>query len=426
MPESGVLTETLQERIASVGSMDIVAGIPSYNNSATIAHLAEAVQNGFRAHFGSARCLIVNADGGSTDGTPARLLEACAGQGLLQLPYPVYPAKELSAARRGIPGKSGALRTIFHAARLLEARGCAIFEPDVLSIAPDWVEALLRPVLDHQYDLVAPDYVRHKFDGTINKSVVYPLIRALYGKRIYQPIGGDFGFSNKLVAHYLAQDVWNKEVAPFGVEIWLTAQAVCGRFRTCQAKLGPKVREPADAGMDLSAILAQVLGPLFLEMERDVSFWQKVRGSEAVPVFGAAQVPAGDGASVDVQKMIDSFRLGYQNLAEVWGLVLTPATLLELKRIARADANHFVMPDETWVRAVYDCALGHRQRVINRDHLLRAMTPLYLGWVASFVMEMREADLAEVERRLERLCLTFESSKPYLISRWRWPERFNP
>jgi len=84
------------------------------------------------------------------------------------------------------------------------------------------------------------------------------------------------------------------------------------------------------------------------------------------------------------------------------------------------------MPDELWARSVYDFALGHRLRTINRDHLLRAMTPLYLGWVVSYALEMQNATVKAAEQRIERLCQAFETAKPYLVSRWRWPDRFNP
>ena len=57
-------------------------------------------------------------------------------------------------------------------------------------------------------------------------------------------------------------------------------------------------------------------------------------------------------------------------------------------------------------------------RTVAREHLLRALTPLYLGWVASFVLEVQPAGAPEVEERLERLCLTYEAHKPYLIARW--------
>jgi hypothetical protein len=100
--------------------------------------------------------------------------------------------------------------------------------------------------------------------------------------------------------------------------------------------------------------------------------------------------------------------------------------MLELRRLARLASDQFAMPDELWVRMVYDFALAHRLRTINRDHLIRSMTPLYLGWVASHAREVANADAATIEKRLDRLALAYEAGKSYLVSRWRWPDRFNP
>jgi hypothetical protein len=129
---------------------------------------------------------------------------------------------------------------------------------------------------------------------------------------------------------------------------------------------------------------------------------------------------------VDVADMIRSCQLGCRNLHEVWGAVLPPATLLELTRLGRAAPEQFRLPDDLWARIVYDFALGHRLRVMNRDHLLRSLTPLYLGWAASFVREAQHTGLAEIEQRIERLCVAYEGQKPYVLPRWRWPDRFNP
>ena len=84
------------------------------------------------------------------------------------------------------------------------------------------------------------------------------------------------------------------------------------------------------------------------------------------------------------------------------------------------------MPDELWVSIIYDFALAYRLRTISRDHLLRSLTPLYLGWVVSYALEMESAGPEEVEARLERLSKAYETGKSYLVSRWRWPDRFNP
>ncbi len=103
----------------------------------------------------------------------------------------------------GVGGKGAALRTIFEIAAALDVQALVVVDSDLRSIVPEWIELLAGPILKGGYDFVAPLYVRHKFDGTITNTVTYPLTRALYGYRIRQPIGGDFGVSGDLVRHYL-------------------------------------------------------------------------------------------------------------------------------------------------------------------------------------------------------------------------------
>jgi hypothetical protein len=178
--------------------------------------------------------------------------------------------------------------------------------------------------------------------------------------------------------------------------------------------------------MNLSSLLTEILGAVFQELERQAAFWQSARGSRPVPAFGVPEALSEDTAAVDVRRMIESFQLGIQNLQDVWGLVLPPTSLLELRKLARMPPDQFRMPDELWARIVYDFALGHRLRTISRDHLLRSITPLYLGWIASYALEMETARPAEVESRIERLARSYEVCKSYMVSRWRWPDRFNP
>jgi hypothetical protein len=55
---------------------------------------------------------------------------------------------------------------------------------------------------------------------------------------------------------------------------------------------------------------------------------------------------------------------------------------------------------------------------MDRTHIIKSMTPLYLGRTASFVMETFNCTAAEVENRIELLCLEFENLKPYLVECW--------
>jgi hypothetical protein len=177
---------------------------------------------------------------------------------------------------------------------------------------------------------------------------------------------------------------------------------------------------------NMSSLIAQVLGPIFLEMERWAACWQRTRGSVAVPTFGDPLSLPQETAELDLSRMIETFQLGVRDLQEIWSLVLPPATLFELRKLSRLAPERVYMPDELWARIVYDFALAHRLRTINRDHLLRSMTPLYLAWVVSYAREFEVAGPTPVDQRIERLALAYEAAKPYFISRWRWPDRFNP
>ena len=426
MAEEPTLLPTVLARIASLETADIAIGIPTYNNGETVGHVVEIVQAALCDRLASYRSVIINADAGSTDDT----VEKFAGKDLthspvVQLTYAVLPGQKLVPLDYEVPDKGRAVKGILRAAQQLQAKACVILAPNLRGLTPAAVGALCRPVLEEKFDFVAPYYKRHKFDGLVTSGLVYPLIRALYGKRIRQPMGGDFAVSGPLVAHYLAQNVWESDKGRVGVDLWMVTEAINKGFKLCQARVGAVsrvFREPAPA---LSATLAQVLTEIFDLAIRDISVWQRVRGSEEVPLLEAApDLPLAE-VALDPQSSIDSFRLGFKNLQPVWGAVLPPATMLVLKRMGDGPNARFIFPDQAWARTVFDFALGYRLRTMNRDHLLHAFTPLYLAWVASFAGEMRDARPEQAERRFEALCLAFESQKPYLISRWRWPDRFN-
>jgi hypothetical protein len=417
--EQDVLRPDVLSRLREIGEADIVVGIPSYQNAATIGHVVQAAQTGLAKYFPGAHSVVLNSDGGSTDGTPAIVANTIGPDAAVVLvSHPVRPIHRFSVPYHGLPGKGSAFRTIFRAAEVLEARACAVVDADLRSITPEWIHLLVAPVLHEGFDYVAPYYLRHKFDGTITNNVVYPMTRALYGKQIRQPIGGEFGVSRALIGHYLSQPVWDTDVARFGIDIWMTTTAICGGYAICQAFLGAKLHDAKDPGADLSAMLVQVLGTVFRLMETHSDRWLSVQGSEPVPIVGFRFDVGLDPIKVNPARMIDHFRRGVRDLESIWQTMFTRADLDRLKEAAlRADAE-FVIGDELWARLVYDLAAAYHHRVPDRDALVRATLPLYMGRVASFVLEMADANATQVESRIEQLCATFEREKDYLRQRW--------
>jgi hypothetical protein len=412
------LTVETEQKVVEIGSCDILIGIPSYNNADTIAHVVRAVTAGLAKYFGHRRVVLVNSDGGSVDGTPEVVAKSIVDFGAMLISDRQGLLHKIITPYHGIPGKGSAFRTIFEIARRLNATACAVVDSDLRSITPEWIELLVRPVLDEGYDYVAPYYLRHKYDGTITNSLIYPLTRALYGKRIRQPIGGDFGFSGKLAEHYVAKHVWESDIARFGIDVWMTTEAIASGAKVCQSFLGAKIHNPKDPASDLAGMLVQVVGAAFALMEEHQASWRPQQGSEPVKVFGFQYGVGVEPVNVSVDRMINSFRQGLIDLEPIWREMLSAESMAALLPLKDCHLQAFRVPDRTWARLVYDVAASYHQGVMPQEHLLKALTPLYLGRTASFVVETEGLTSAEAELRIESLCEAFEAEKPYLISRW--------
>lgn len=418
--ESVITREDIKATMAKIKEADILVGIPSYNNARTIGHVVKAVQAGLAKYFPDKRAVLVNSDGGSTDGT-TEVVHSTAIDDFtaILLHHRVEPVMKIATPYHGIPGKGSAFRTIFEIAKDLNVKACAVVDSDLRSITPEWIELLIKPVMEGGFDYVSPLYHRHKYDGTITNSIIYPLTRALYGKRIRQPIGGDFGFSGNLATFYLTKDVWDTDVARYGIDIWMTTTAVANNFRICQSFLGAKIHDPKDPGADLSAMLFQVVGATFDLMETYTPLWKTVAGSEAISTFGFRYDVGLEPVTVNLDRMIEKFRLGMKELIDIWNVFTPPDIIGFLKEAAGAERGAFHIPDDVWVEIIYSFASAAHNKVLNKEHLLKSLTPLYLARIASFVIETWESNATEVEEKIEKLCLSFEKGKPYLSDNWK-------
>ncbi len=437
MPQAP-LPRALRVEVERLGKADIMVGIPSFKNAATIGYVARASQAGLVQFFPDLRPVLVNADAGSPDGTQRVVVETeppdyverillVRPRNRLQRISLTYPQVE------GVGGKGAALLTIFRIAHALDVDALVVVDSDLRSIVPEWIELLAGPILKGGFDFVAPLYSRFKWDGTITNTVTYPVTRALYGLRIRQPIGGDFGVSGDLIAHYLAQDDWTADVSRFGVDIWMTTTAITGGFAVCQTRLGAKVHDPKDPGADLGPMFSQVVTTLLRLTERYAERWLDVQGSHDVPAYGFERLGQPPPLEVNVPRLLDEFGRGRHSVGAAWRTALAPETADVVERLAAeagelaaraasgepGDLSAFSIPDETWARTVYDMALAHHARVLPAAQLVAALVPLYFGRVASLVIETRELGSDEAETVVERQARAFELAKPYLVERWR-------
>ncbi len=407
-------------REAPADAPRVVVGLSTFNQAGTIGGVVHALLRGLDARADGAAAAILLADSGSTDGTVEAATRA-GGDRVVEVPCPRH-MPIAAMPYHGQPGRAGALRALLEASRERHAQACAFVDGSLKALAPDRVDRLVGPVLGDGVDYVAPHYTRHPFDGPITNAIVAPVFRALYGVALRQPAAGEFGCSDRLVEHLLDEDWWERDGAASGVDLWLASSAVCGGFRVCEAPLGVRVAMPPEAPPDLSTTLAQVVGGLFADLDDHVDAWQRVRGAAAASICGAAPAGESEPPSINVERLVDSFRLGYQELREIWTWVLPPRTLVELRKLATTPLDAFRFDDELWAGVIYDFAFGYCFHVMPREHLLRSLTPLYAGWMASFVVQSRGTPQGALAR-LDQVALAFETQKRHLISRWRWPEK---
>jgi glycosyltransferase involved in cell wall biosynthesis len=382
--------------------------------------VVRAAQAGLAKYFPDMRSVVVNSDGGSTDGTVEAFEEAMVEDfNSLFIPHRVSPLLKIYTPYHGIPGKGSAFRTIFEIAKELGVKACAVVDSDLRSITPEWIDLLLSPVLKEGYDFTAPYYLRHKFDGTITNSIVYPLTRALYGKRIRQPIGGDFGFTGELANFYLEDEsVWDSDIARFGVDIWMTTTAIANNFKVCQSFLGAKIHAPKEPTSDLSDMLRQVVGVLFDLMDKHEEKWKEVESSEPTEMFGFRYDVGLEPIHVDIERMIETFIIGREELGSIWEAALPTSLIWFLHSLKPSPWQDFRLSAEIWAEIIYYFAIAYHRTNVNKTHLLKSLTPLYLARTASFINEALQCNATEVEKILEDTCLRFEEKKAYLMEAW--------
>lgn len=386
------LDERLRTGLDEIGSADVVVGIPSFRNAATIGHVAATAARGLREHFPGARVAIVNADGGSEDGTPDRVVEGASG-------VPAAVGRYI-----GPPGKGSAFRAIFNAVGMLDARACAVVDSDLRSITPEWIGRLVTPVTQGDADYVTPLYARHKHDGTITNSVAYPLTRALYGLRVRQPIGGEFGLRADLARAYLDQPVWDTDVARFGIDIFMTTTAIARGAKIAQAFLGAKVHDPKDPAADLGPMFTQVVGTLFRLAAANEARWSSVRGSRDVRVVGDIRPVEPEAVPADPARLRAKYAAGRGEHEAGWREILS----------ARVPDS---LDSQAWARIVFDHLDAALRRPTESEPLARSLLPLYQLRTASFIEEVRDMTTTQSETVIEDGAQAMEEEKRRFVER---------
>jgi glycosyltransferase involved in cell wall biosynthesis len=405
----GVKMGIIVENPECINGADIVVGIPSYNEADSISYPTKMVDKGLTDFFPDKKSVIINVDNDSPDGTKDAFMNT-----------PTSVPKIYISTPKGIKGKGNNIKNLFEAAVELQAKAVAVVDADLKSITPEWVQYLVEPVFAG-FNYVTPIYVRHKYDGSITNHIAYPMLRTLFGLRVRQPIGGDFGFSGRMARAFLSENLWNENVSNFGIDIWMTTIAIARRFKVCQTFLGtPKSHRAKDPAKDLGPMFKQVVMTFFDLMIDFEYLWKDTSSSLPSSIFGFGlgveeRPPI---VNVNTRALYDSFLSGFEQYGDLWKKIIPKSELNEVNKAAELPIEKFYYRSDIWARILFDFAIAYRNNRIPREHIVDALIPFYHSRILSFVNKTGHMSTKECEEYFEMIVRVFESEKCDLIKRW--------
>ena len=415
MEHESTLSDALLRQLIAVGQVDVLVGLPTLNNAATIVDVLRAVHQSFTRDIPRLRTVMINSDGGSTDGTPDLVRSASFLESeMVQTSHSLRTLHRVMAPYHGLPGKHTALRAIFAASELTQAKVVAVIDPSGPATTAERVTELIAIIAESKVEFLTPRYRRHPRDGVLITQLVRPLVRALYAIGLDEPLGVEFGCSGRFASHCLEQEIWNYESARFAIDLWLRTEAATQRFTVGQ--IWRPASSPAPVRATLREVIHQVVLSLVESMRAHESFWLTANNFTELQTWGNDPLAASDPAPWDFQSLAEQARHDITEITPLLKEVLEPTVGAGVVAIANGSKPRF--DDELWVRTVYGFAAAIRHGRVSLDHLADMFAPVYMWRAAAFMSQTVREKPATVQKRLDSLCDTFLRLKPALVASW--------
>ncbi len=387
-----------------MGKFDIIAGIPSFNNEKTISFVTRQIDAGLQRYHKKKRCLIINMDGGSTDDTTKKFLETNT-----------ITKKRVLISPPGTTGKGTVLKLFFKESKILEAKYNIINDSDLRSINPSWVKLQIDAIEKYKYDYATPIYNRYKYDGSITKHICYPLIYGVFCKDIRQPIGGDFAFSRNAVDHWL-KCKWSKNVNFFGIDIFMSANAILGKLKICQLLLGSKIHNVKDPAKTLSPMFRQVTDTLFTIITNNYEKLRELKKVKETKIIGRKKTKKVQKFSVDKEATEMRFKEGVIKNKGVIKKCLEKKDYNKLINMVKKDIE---IENKWWAKIIYDYIIAFKKNKRIRSLIIKSLVPIWFGRVYTFIEETQNIETNKTEPLIKKQAKEFFKKRGYLLDRLR-------
>lgn len=393
---------------------DIVIIVPSCDSASTIEHVLKTIDRGFEKHYPKKDCLIVIYD--QSDKKTQEKIKDIATDLKTEIVTLFGPKK----------GKGYAMILMMEEAAKYNPECIACFDSDLRSIKPTWIYLMCERVVGKKADFITPNYIRHKFDGTITNSLIYPVCTSLFGYDIRQPIGGEFAFSGKLYKYLLKKELCTPEVNRFGIDIWFTLHAIGRGFRLAQANLGVKVHDPS---VKDPRYPEKSIGNMFYEVCRTTfemiifyeNFWIKRKDILAVDKFGPEIMKKPELVNLNFKYLWKAFERTSGVHKTFWRKNLPRNCYERIEFLLWIKDENYEFTQDFWVDLFYEFVLLYKKAKSEKQkaNVIGALMPLYLGRTACFALETRGMNEYEAEGKFKNLTRIFLEKKPQFIKKWK-------
>ncbi len=380
---------------------DIVIGIPSYNEADNISFVTKQVDRGLAEYFKEYKTVIINVDNNSPDNTRDKFLRTETKNFKIYISTPP-----------GVKGKGHNFHNLFEKISSLRPRAVAVVDADLKSITPEWIYSLITPILEGQ-DYITPNYARNEYDGSITNHICYPLIYGLFGRKVRQPIGGDFSFSPKLADYWLKQK-WHKTTYMYGIDIFMTMHALMGNFKIEQTNLGAKIHKPS--APKLGPMFSQVITTFFKFIKLNQKKWLDPNIESETINFGKGRLEQCQTISVDYKGMKAASIFNFKANEDILKNALSHGAYGKLKKMY--DRGSVDIDAELWTKILYDIIYAYSRSNSHID-LIEALKPLYFGRFITFFKETLEKSSIECEAEIKRQAQIFWKNRGYLLDKFK-------
>jgi len=385
----------------------VVLGIPSHRNGRTIGEVVDALVEGTRHYLGDLRVVLVNADGGSSDNTTRFVRNADASANM----------EKMVTIYNGSAGKGSGVRAILEIATALEARACAVFDARVPGITAEWVPALVSPVLGG-VDMASGCYRRSAYDAAVCDNLAYPFLRAVFRTDLRDPLASEFCLAQEITKDLVMRDVWETDVSRFGINIWLTTEALLGDWHVGQVDLGTRREGSIDPGSLTDYRILHAVGTLFRTLTIHRRRWVADPPFVSVPFIGERSPDCLVPCTNCQCQLMAGMRKGLVEFGPLLATILPGDAVRAIQTISRMEPDQVAFPADLWARVVYCFALAYNKGDGDPDRVADTFLSVLYGRIAAYLNETRGLSCQQREEVTLEIVKAFEEARPGFLRQW--------